>query len=299
MRGVIAIAAGSLIWASTGAGASERCGADGVPAGAVLFKEFVIPDLSLSAKDRLFPYIALLAPADWIAEGALSPRKDHPCGLRAALGWRAASPDGRSTIEVVPDDAWTASRWKAQFSSCPSRAVFHAAAYAEDLLKKRGVKATIAEVRAREDIAAPWRRPLTAAGETQADAVEIDFRTEPAADGAAGADMLAIAAIAISAPGMGIPENEERAYALPALIATAPPGTLDRELVEAVRASAIVNPGWASADQRKSGGEAPDAAFPERAAGAPTAKCGSAFAPLGIRQLWRRDDGRAYFIPEK
>jgi hypothetical protein len=36
--------------------------------------------------------------------------------------------------------------------------------------------------------------------------------------------------------------------------------------------------------------------FPDRKTGAPAMKCGRTYAPLEMLHLWRRDDGRAYFI---
>ncbi|NWG91130.1 MAG: hypothetical protein HXY21_01290, partial [Parvularculaceae bacterium] len=97
----------------------ESCAGDGAPPGAVAMKEFAIPDAALSAPGRPFPYISVLAPADWKAEGALDPRAGDPCGLRHALRWRAASPDGLATIAILPDESWFASRHETQFSSCP------------------------------------------------------------------------------------------------------------------------------------------------------------------------------------
>ncbi|NWG92028.1 MAG: hypothetical protein HXY21_05910, partial [Parvularculaceae bacterium] len=277
----------------------EACAGDGAPPGAVAMKEFAIPDAALSAPGRPLAYMSVLAPADWKAEGALYPRAGDPCGLRFSLKWRAASPDGRSTVETFPEAAWTASRREAQFSSCPSRPVFSAAEYAEDLLSRHGVKAPAATWRAREDIAAPFRTPPAAGGETTADAGELSFRAEGASDA------LLIAAVVIWKPAHFIPEDEWRGYAPPAILATAPAGKLDADLVEAVRASAIVNPDWQAAQERLSGADAAPMRktvaarppFPNRTAGAPVTKCGRAYAPLSTPLLWRRDDGRVYYIP--
>jgi hypothetical protein len=295
MTGLALIAAAAFAAAQL---AREACADDGTPAGAVEMKDFIVPDVALSTRERPFPYLALFAPADWTAEGALQPVAGDPCGVSVALRWRAASPDGRATIEALTNEVWTASRHKAQFSSCPSRAVFSAAEHAEELLARRGIRAATKTWRAREDIAALFRTPPTAGGETVADAIELLFRTETAMDG------LLIAAVVISKPAPSIPEYEWRAYAPPSLLATAPAGALDASLIEAVRASAIVNPGWPAtheslfsaypAPERKTIGARPP--FPDRKTGAPTIRCGRTYAPLKTPHLWRRDDGRAYFI---
>lgn len=300
------------------------CAANGGPDGAIELEEYLIVDAARSTQEKPFPAFAMLAPAGWAADGALNPRAGDPCGLTHALTWRVASPDGASALEIIPDAAWTESPFKARFSSCPARMVYDAEGYAHALAADMKLKATfLADARPRPDIVAPFNQAGEGyAPKTVATAGEFPFTLDPDTDGKNPArEGVLIAAIVISTPAPGIPENESRGYALPALLATGPQGSIDRGLVEAVRASALVNPNWARAMAPQTPGVPPpriiaDEPFPVRAMGESQTICGAEFSrvrkapaegqadgqaageiPAGDASIWRRADGRFFYLP--
>jgi hypothetical protein len=120
-------------------------------------------------------------------------------------------------------------------------------------------------------------------------------------------------AIVISTPGAAIPEYEARAFSLPTVLALAPTGKLDRDLVEAIRASAMPNPGWidyASSIMRRVGGlpgadeieriSRPEKSdFPMRAAGAAVDACGAVLHEVGVPNVLRSPSGAFFYVPAK
>lgn len=278
------------------------CAADGAPQGAVAFEDYVIDDISAPASAGRFAAMAVMAPAGWTAEGGMDQRVNDRCGLTHTLRWRAVSPDGLQTISVFPDARWTVSRFPAQFNACLSRDIRDTKAYTQSVLDENGIKAAISdEGRDRPDIAAALNPAWAEDGvlpTVVAEAREFAVTIDPATDG------LIIAAMNVHTPGANIPENEETAYALPTLLVTGPKGTIDRNLVEAVRASALANPHWVELLQRTYDnpgedvvGKALKMPFPERTLGEEMEFCGAKFAMITEKGIWRRGDGRYFYIP--
>lgn len=282
--------------------AAAVCAADGAPQGAVALDDYVIDDISAPPSAQRFAAMAIMAPAGWTSVGAIDQRVDDQCGLTYRLRWRVDSPDGLQTISIFPDARWTVSRLPAQFSACPSRDIHDAKAYAQGVLDENGIKAAISDDgRERPDLAAslgPIRANDSYQPTVVADAREFALAIDPATDG------LIIAAMNIHTPGHSVLENEQTAYALPTLLVTGPKGTVDRNFVEAVRSSGLANPLWVELLQQtryKQGDKVPEIAanspFPERTLGAEKEICGATFAAVGDKGVWRRGDGRYFYIP--
>ncbi len=292
---------------------AAMCAANGGPADAVALEEYIINDLMITNAGQPTAAMAVLAPRGWRTQGGYGPPRDPSCGLQRGLEWRATSPDGTTGVAVFAEERWTASSYKAQFSSCPSREIWDVETYLKALLKERNIKAEIFDARNRKDLARALDPENSSsspdAGQPRVDAQAAEFAMRaPAIKGERNdgeSDMLAIAAIAIYTPAQHIPENEKTGVSLPTLFAFAPPGALDRDLVEAIRSSPLVNPAWVRAMRKEWGVPsqteperiAPEPPFPTREAGAETTNCNATYRPIGNDGIFQRADGRYFFIP--
>jgi hypothetical protein len=303
----------AALLASTPAAAEEiACRADGVPADAIEMREAILrfDPSTLGGADA--SYAAFLIPADWREEGSAVFDYADPCGAMEKPRWRAASPDGEASVEFLAGEGWTASAHKAQFSNCAARDIYNARGYADALARSVAPDATFGELRDRGDIVEPFRKQLQAydqyGARTEASAAEIDF--ERLGEGGGAEYGLIVAAVMTFTPAPTIPEFETRATAMPPLIARSKGVAPNAALVEAIRASALVDPNWLRYRERLTAppGRMPTPGdrlpirqqqepFPEREAGEGAKVCGRTFSALTVPSIWRRDDGRYWFAP--
>ncbi len=299
--------------AASSATAEIACGANGAPEGAVEMREAILGIGAVSATDAKTPYAAFLIPATWKDEGAVALDGADPCGVTEKPRWRAMSPDGASSIEILPGEGWTVSAHAAQFSACPSRDSRSAATHAAALIKSGAPGASVVDVRERTDIVEPFKDQIKRLGETGArvevTAAEMSFEARMAS-GETEYGLL-VAAVTTFTPAASIPEYETRATALPSLLARSRGKAPDAALVEAVRASALTDPNWVRRREEamRPPGYLPDLQersirrwtsepFPVRETGAGAANaCGQSFATLTIANLWKAEDGRFWFSP--
>lgn len=261
------------------AAAALECAADGMPAGAVELVETVIPNLTAPSAGGPPPYAYALIPAGWVGTGGVAARPNDPCGLPDSFAWRAISPDGAERIEILPAEMWTASRSKAQFSSCPSKPFMNAVDYVAAKIRDFSKDAELGAVRLRDELVADYNKTYGGnftEGTSVATAAEQDF-----VDARAGTEGIAVSFVVLSTPGAYIPENEPKARSTPSLIANAPAGRLNRALIEAVRSSFNALPAWR---------DAPAAASPAQR------WCGRAVAETGVKDVYKDADGRFFFI---
>lgn len=292
--------------------ASGICVAPGVPQGTIELREFSILDLDLSSKDRPLAFVSVLAPKDWTSEGGLRWVLDAPCGVEQRVEWRVASPDSATSVAILPAERWTVSSRPPQFSRCPSRNVHSADAYSAEVLDALKLTHRVEAVRERQDIVAQFASVLASYGtqqQTRASAAETRIVL---GEGAERRDGLMIAAMVVVTPAPAIPEYESTAFSMPSLLAMAPEGRLDPDLIEAVRASALPNPEWSDQANRilrgmetrprPPGAEdlipTPGAsAFPVRPAGPEAVFCGAKYTSAGTPGVFRSAEGRIFYIP--
>ncbi len=290
--------------------AEIACGPEGAPAGAVELREAPVPVIGFGDESNQMPYVSFLVPAAWKDDGRVTIDPSDPCGVTEKIVWRAASPDGSSSIEVTPGAGWTASARPAQFSACLSRDLHDAAGYGAALLSAAAPAATVTATRDRADIAEPIREQVKSfdgyAGKVDVSAFEIAFEARPA-DGTIERGLL-ISAMTKVTPHPSIPEYEALVTAFPSLLARTRGGTPDAALVEMVRSSAIANPNWVKLRERifAPPGLLPDprqplsrryepVSFPEREPVGEATACGRRFARLKAADAWRSDDNRFWF----
>ncbi len=299
--------------AVTGPAAAEEiaCGANGAPAGAIELREAVVSFSALASGGEPTPYAAFLIPAGWAFEGAASIVGDEPCGVMEKARWRAASPDGAASVEMLPAEGWTASAHAAQFSVCQSRNVADAATYAAAIVKGLAPDAVLGEARERADIVEPFNEQLKGMSDygarAQATAAELSFELA-GADGVTEYGLL-IAAVTTFTPEPVIPEYETRAMSFPSLLARSRGRTPDAGLIEMIRASALANPNWPAlrADLFRPPGHQPDPRirkvirppepFPARETGPAVEACGKSFVALKTRHVWKGADGGFLYAP--
>jgi len=293
-------------------GADLACASDGIPEGAIELEEIIVPDLSFSNSASPLAYISILGPAGWLSEGGLSVDVADPCGSTDRLRWRVYSPDQAFSIDLYPAEGWTASNRATQFSACPARDIHGAVDYVDDLLKRHGLVVTRTKSRVRSDIIESFRSAAFDGSDSFViDAIETHMTFEPRKDARSdGDDGLAMAAVVLFKPAVTIPEHETRAWSLPTIVARAPAGALNRDLIEAVRTSVLLNPNWVRLRDRMrlAGRLSPmgdinperlrsEELFPVRDGGLGVKACGVQFQALSSPQLWRSEDGRFWYAP--
>lgn len=293
-------------------GADLACASDGIPEGAIELEEIIVPDFSFSNPASPLAYISILGPVGWLSEGGLSVDVADPCGSTDRLRWRLYSPDQAFSVDLLPAEGWTASSRAMQFSACPARDVLGAADYVDDLLKRHGLVATRTKSSVRTDIIESYRRAAFDGSDSFViDAIETHLTFQPRKDAGSGGDEgLAVAAVVLFKPAVTIPEHETRAWSLPTIEARAPAGALNRDLIEAVRTSALLNPNWVRLrDRMRLAGQLPtvgdvnperlrsEEPFPVREGGLGVKACNVQFQALSSPQFWRSEDGRFWYAP--
>lgn len=285
-----------------------RCGAGGAPENAIELREATV---RIDAFGDAYPYLSILVPSSWTDSGAAVFDPGDACGAQERLHWRAVSPDGAASIEILPGAGWTASARPAQFSSCGSRDIHDAAGFARHLLATAAPRADIRETLDRQDLSEPVNAQFAAsseyAGKMEASAAEIRFDA-PSPDGAAEQGAI-VALIVTFTPPPFIPENEARATAFPALMARARGAAVDMRLMEAVRASALASPRWQAFRERMLAppGVLPDPRkpisairaapeFSERETAPEAGACGGRVRKLTSADIWKGDDGRYWLV---
>ena len=174
--------------------------------------------------------------------------------------WTATSPDGASSINVLPQERWETNNVNGQPSTpgCQSAPYTTTRQYLESVVQRWRPGARVLDYRVREDLQREYaqlnRSTPMPMGEARswAEAGEILF-----AFNQSGADMRgSIAAVVMfsqtrMSSGAGMPVMEYRSgFALPAYGVTAPNGQLNLQFFEAIRRSIKPNPQW---EQRLNG----------------------------------------------
>jgi hypothetical protein len=223
-----------------------------LPPGVVMLQQVTIPDPGVI---KAGPALRVLVPDGWRASGGVLATRD-PCGEPFVVEWSATSPDGRSSIGIVPTETW-------QWSSTPVNSQCQPGAHTtvRDYLVarvQRGVPgARILDFRERPDFArsaielAQLREQMARqAGITslraKAEGGEVLYAYDQG--GVEMRGVLGATAIfylsELPNPMGGEPLRGVTGATLGTFTAAAPNGQLDFELVEASRRSVAPDPAW-------------------------------------------------------
>ncbi|MEZ5920967.1 MAG: hypothetical protein R3C60_06400 [Parvularculaceae bacterium] len=205
--------------------------------------------------ERPMGAFTLFMPAGWRAEGGVQWGQQFDCTNGYNVSWRAVSPDGAKTIEILPQAKWEQNTYAqsgaGRAGPCGLPPSQNVKDYLQILVQQWRPGARIIDFRRRTDLeqklAQLNSRTPTAMGEmrswVEAGEVLVAFNQN-------GVDMRGSIAAAVgftytstSAPGLQ-PIESFAGFALPAYAATAPNGQLNFALNEAIRRSIKENPVW-------------------------------------------------------
>jgi hypothetical protein len=222
-----------------------------LPDGAIALQRVTIDDPGVIAPG---PALTALVPVGWQTRGGIQPTQGL-CADPFAVAWTAASPDGRTTVEIFPTEVWHANNSGVR-SDCPPGAF----ANVRDYLAARAQRAVpgvrILSYRPRPDLA---KGAIELTRQTQALAAQMGLGMRAWADGGEllfaydqnGVDMRGLMAAtavfygsSLPNPMGGPPLQNISGQTLGTFGATAPNGQLNADLIDAVRRSVTPNAQW-------------------------------------------------------
>jgi hypothetical protein len=241
--------------AETAARDAEASGGDaaapsGLPADAIHVEPAVI--LDATGFEAPIAAATLFLPRGWQTQGGVEWGAHHLCTNGYALDWSARSPDGADAIAVLPQLRWESNNYGAPASApgCPLAPYTNVRQVLEAIAQQRLPGARVSGYRPREDIRADLARLEAVApmplGEsrTWVEAGELSLEYEQ--DGRAMRATLAAAAVFSlmrTNAGMGT-MDALTGSTFPAYLASAPAGTFDARVFEALRRSIRTAPQW-------------------------------------------------------
>jgi hypothetical protein len=194
----------------------------------------------------------LFIPHGWVTQGGVLWGSEFMCTNGYNFNWSATSPDGLTTIAVLPQEKWETNNYGTGSSTpgCASAPYTSAQAYLPSVVQRWRPGARILDYRRRPDLEqqlakfnASTPMPL-GVSRTWVEAGEILFAYNDR-----GRDMRGSVAAAVvfslmqSDAGMGV-MSAQTAMAFPAYGVTAPNGQLNLGFFEAIRRTIQINPQW-------------------------------------------------------
>jgi hypothetical protein len=226
--------------------------ARGLPTGAIRVEPGVIVDAT--GFEAPMAAYTLFLPAGWKATGGVLWGRQFMCTNGYNVEWSAASPDGATSVHVLPQAKWESNNVGAPAGTpgCPLAAYASVEQYLQALLQGWRPDARPQEFRRRADIekdlAQANRVSAMPMGEMRAwvEAGELAFTLR---DGGADRRGTLAAAVVFSLmrtnAGMGMQTMDAMTgFALPAWAATSSAGRYDAGFFEAIRRSIKPNPQW-------------------------------------------------------
>jgi hypothetical protein len=222
----------------------------GPPPGVVRFDRAVIIDAS--GFEQPLAASTLFIPHGWVTQGGVLWGNEFMCTNGYNVNWSATSPDGLTTISVLPQEKWETNNYGAGPSTpgCASAPYTDTKAYLSSVVQRWRPGARLLDYRKRLDLEqqlakfnASTPMPL-GQSRTWVDAGEILFAYNDR-----GRDMRGAVAASVvfslmqSNAGMGV-MNALTAMAFPAYGVTAPNGQLHLGFFEAIRRTIQPNPQW-------------------------------------------------------
>lgn len=232
--------------------AAQAARAGAVPAGAIHVERAAIFDPT--GFEAPMVATTLFLPRGWQTQGGVLWANEHMCTNGYNFSWTATSPDGSSTINVLPQARWETNNVNGQASTpgCGSAPYTNARQYLESLVQRWRPGARSLDYRVREDLQREYaqlnRSTPMPLGEARSwvEAGEILFAfTERGADMRGSiAAVVAFSGTRMNA-GAGLPVMEYfTGFAFPAYGVTAPNGRLNLQFFEAIRRTMKPNPQW-------------------------------------------------------
>jgi hypothetical protein len=228
----------------------QNRGGKGPPPGVIRFDRAVIVDAG--GFEQPLAASTLFIPHGWVTQGGVLWGNEFLCTNGYNVNWSATSPDGLTTISILPQEKWETNNYGAGPSTpgCASAPYTETKAYLSSVVQRWRPGARILDYRKRPDLEqqlakfnASTPMPL-GQSRTWVDAGEILFAYNDR-----GRDMRGSVAAAVvfslmqSNAGTGV-MNALTAMAFPAYGVTAPNGQLHLSFFEAIRRTIQPNPQW-------------------------------------------------------
>lgn len=195
----------------------------------------------------------LFVPRGWRAQGGVYWAAEFTCTNGYNFMWSAASPDGMTSIHVLPQERWETNNITGAASTpgCQAAPYRNVQQYLQSVMQRWRPGSRLLDFRIREDV----QRELaqlnnvtpTAMGEmrTWVEAGEILFAfTERGADMRGSIAAAVIFSGSRMSAGAGPTMESLTGFALPAYAATAPDGRLNLPFFDAIRRTMKANPQW-------------------------------------------------------
>ncbi len=221
-----------------------------LPAGTIHVERAAIMDMS--GFEQPMVAATLFLPSGWQTQGGVVWGAQFMCTNGYAFSWSATSPDGQTTIAVLPGEAWSWNNYGAAPSNpgCQSAPYTSLEQYLAGLVPRLRAGARITGFRPRPDLAQQFahlnRVDAMPMGELRAwiEAGQIDVEFIDNGRNVIGY-IAATAQMSLmrTNAGMGVMDAFNGAT-FPAFAATAPPEQFNERFVEAIRRSIKVAPQW-------------------------------------------------------
>ncbi len=222
-----------------------------LPDGTMMLQRVNIMDAGIIAPA---PALTALVPHGWTTRGGIIAGASD-CDEPFAVDWSATSPDGLSTIAILPTETWQTPNEELP-SPCPDGSFSTAREYLEAWLAEAFPEARGLEYRDRPDFAQSavdiveqsrrvgQRTGLPFLGKSEGGEITFSYqRGGTAMRGVVGVTAAIYLSQLISRT-RGTPMNFLSGAALGSYLATAPDGRLNVDLIEAVRRSIAPNRSW-------------------------------------------------------
>ncbi|GAB2504174.1 hypothetical protein [Arenimonas alkanexedens] len=207
-----------------------------------------LPVVDRSGFDKPMAALWVEVPTGWQSGGGVVWNAQAPCGATPGFQWRAQSPDGRRTLEMLPSEAWTWDNLGMDLpgGNCPRWPITDVRAYLQSWAQRNRPGARMLDYRARNDLIVSPPPPGDAQNRFWKEGGELLI----AYDGPAGEVREAIAVVVMfnETTMAGVMPGEVRRFltgiAGSPVSARAPAGQLDLGLLTHFAQSARPDPQW-------------------------------------------------------
>jgi hypothetical protein len=195
-------------------------------------------------------------PAGWRTQGGVFWGQEFMCTNGYNFNWTAISPDGRTSIAVLPQQKWETNNYGAAPSSpgCQAAPFTNVRQYLESMAQRWKPGARVLDFRLRADLTRDFAQlnavtpmPMGEA-RTWVEGGEVLFAfSENNADMRGSVAAVAVFSMTRMNGGAGLPQMDTlTGYTPPAYAVAAPNGQLDLNFFEAIRRTMKENPQWAA-----------------------------------------------------
>lgn len=200
----------------------------------------------------------IFIPAGWTTSGGyLWQINNTGCGKNGSrFEWRATSPDGSQSIEIIPEETWTGHNlpMPPMQQSCPNVTITNAKDYLQWYVQRNRPGARILDYRARpeyvESMQAMNRSDTSVGGELRSWVEGGEVLVGYTADGRDMRETIGIPLLFMLNRMQGVYPGEIREFltisAMPGFAVRAPHGQLDFKLSETIRRSIKTDPTWSA-----------------------------------------------------